>query len=108
MREIKAIIKPDRLSDVLRALHAMPNLPGVTISTVRGFGRRFPLGSEPVFDEVERIKLEIVVPATIASDVVAAVERAAHTGQFGDGKIFVLPVEHVIKIRSGERDLSAL
>lgn len=108
MREIKAIIRPDRLADVLRALHAMPDLPGVTISTIRGFGRRYPPGGEPTFDEVERVKLEIVVPAVIASDVVRAVERAAHTGQPGDGKIFVLPVEHAVNIRSGERDLSAL
>lgn len=108
MREIKAIIKPNRLSDVLRALHTMPDLPGVTISTVRGFGRRYPLGSEPNYDEVEWVKLEIVVPAAIAADVVQAVERAAHTGQPGDGKIFVIPVEHVVKIRSGERDSGAL
>jgi nitrogen regulatory protein PII len=108
MREIKAIIKPERLPDVLRALHAMADLPGVTISTVRGLGRRYPLESDTTFDEVERIKLEIVVPAAIASDVVEAVERAAHTGQIGDGKIFVIPVEQAVKIRSGERDLSAL
>lgn len=108
MREIKAIIRPERLSDVLKALHAMPDLPGVTISTVRGFGRRYPPGSGPTFDEVERTKLEIVVPAAVASEVVQAVERAAHTGHFGDGKIFVLPVEHAVKIRSGERDSSAL
>ncbi len=108
MREIKAIIRPDRLPDVLRALHAMPDLPGVTVSTVRGFGRRYPLGSEAAYDEVERAKLEIVVPAAIAAEVVQAVERAARTGQPGDGKIFVLTVEHVVKIRSGERDLSAL
>ena len=109
MREIKAIIRPDRLSDVLHVLHAMPNLPGVTISTVRGLGRRYPPeDNDPTFDEVEMTKLEIVVPAGIADDVVHAVERTAHTGSFGDGKIFVLPVEHAIRIRSGERDVNAL
>ena len=109
MREIKAIIKPDRLSDVLRALHTVPNLPGVTVSIVRGFGRR-PSHDEtvPTFDEVEMTKLEVVVPAAVAQDVVRVIERTAHTGQLGDGKIFVLPVEHAVKIRSGERDVSAL
>ncbi len=109
MREIKAIIRPDRLSIVLHALHALPDLPGVTISTVRGVGRRSPPeGKERAFDEVEMTKLEIVVPAAIAQDVVRAIERAAHTGLVGDGKVFVMPVEHAVKIRSGERDSSAL
>ena len=109
MKEIKAIIRPDRLSVVLHALHAMPGLPGVTISTVRGSGRRHPPeGTEHVFDDVEMTKLEIVVPAAMAADVVGAIERAAHTGRVGDGKIFVIPVEHAVKVRSGERDGGAL
>ncbi len=109
MREIKAIIRPDRLSVVLHALHDMRDLPGVTISTVRGFGRRHPPeGTEQAFDDVEMTKLEIVVTADIAQDVVRAIERAAHTGRVGDGKIFVIPVEHAVKIRSGEQDMSAL
>ena len=109
MREIKAIIKPDRLSDVLRALHTMPDLPGATVSSVRGFGKRYPSDTGvPAFDEVEMTKLEIVVPTAIALEVVQVIERAAYTGHVGDGKIFVLPVEHAVKIRSGERDVSAL
>ena len=109
MKEIKAIIRPDRLPLVLHALHAMADLPGVTISTVRGSGRRHPPeGIEHVFDDVEMAKLEIVVPAAMAAEVVAAIERAAHTGRVGDGKIFVVPVEQAVKIRSGERDGSAL
>ena len=109
MREIKAIIRPDRLSVVLHALHGMRDLPGVTISTVRGFGRRYPpAGGEQDFDEVEMTKIEIVVPATIAQEVVRAIEQAAHTGRVGDGKIFMLPVELAVKIRSGEQDVSAL
>ena len=107
--EIKAIIRPDRLSLVLHALHSMPALPGVTISTVRGSGRRLPPhGAELAFDEVEMTKLEIVVPATIADDVVRAIERAAHTGRVGDGKIFLIPVQGAVKIRSGELGLAAL
>ena len=108
MKEVKAIIQPARLSEVLRALHAMPDLPGVTVSTVRGFGRRYPMeGAELEFDEIET-KLEIVVPAAIAQDVIHAIERAALTGRVGDGKIFLIPVESALKIRSGEQDASAL
>ena len=108
IQEIKAIIRPERLPQVLHALHTVPDLPGVTISTVRGFGRRYPLGPETAFDEVEMMKLEIVVPTALAQDVVHLIERSAHTGRVGDGKIFVIPVEAVIRIRSGERDGSAL
>lgn len=108
IREIKAIIRPERLSEVMQALHTVPNLPGVTVSTVRGFGRRYPHGPEMAWDEVEMTKLEIVVPTTLAQDVVHLIERSAHTGGVGDGKIFVIPVEVAIKIRSGERDVSAL
>ena len=109
MKEIKAIIRPDRLPGVLHALHAMPDLPGVTISTVRGVGRRSPPeAGEQAFDQVEMTKIEIVVSAAIADDVVRAIERAAHTGRVGDGKIFVISVEHAVKIRSGEHDVIAL
>lgn len=109
MKEIKAIIRPDRLSVVLQALHGMPDLPGVTVSTVRGFGRRYPTeGTGEEFDEVEMTKLEVVVPAAVAQDVARAIERAAHTGRMGDGKVFIIPVEHAVKIRSGEWDVNAL
>ncbi len=108
MKEIKAIIRPERLREVLRGLHAMPDLPGVTISTVRGFGRRHPIDAEQLFDEVEMTKLEIVVSAAVAPEVVHILERTAHTGRVGDGKIFVIPVDQAVKIRSGERDAGAL
>lgn len=109
MKEIKAIIRSDRLSIVLHALHDMQDLPGVTISTVRGLGRRHPPEEgERVFDEVEMTKLEVVVPAAVADDVARAIERAAHTGRVGDGKVFIIPVERAVKIRSGEWDVSAL
>ena len=109
MKEIKAIIRPERLSTVLQALHDMPQLPGVTVSHVRGFGRQFPpeKGGE-TFAAVDMAKLEIVVPTELAMEVVGTIERAAHTGHVGDGKIFVLPVEHAVKVRSGERDGRAL
>ena len=108
MREIKAIIRPQRLAAVLRALHEIRDLPGVTVSTVRGIGRVPQAGADADFDEVEMTKLEVVVPAATAEQVVAVIERAAHTGRVGDGKIFTLPVEHALKIRSGEKDRSAL
>lgn len=108
MREIKAIIRPDRLQQVLQALHTVPNLPGVTVSTVRGFGRRYPPGPEAAFDEIAMTKLEIVVPISLTTDVVQLIERSAHTGGGGDGKIFVIPVEGATRIRSGERGASAL
>ena len=108
MSEIKAIIRPQRLPAVLRVLHEIRDLPGVTVSTVRGIGRVPQAGADADFDEVEMTKLEVVVPAAIAEQVVAVIERAAHTGRVGDGKIFSLPVEHALKIRSGEKDLSAL
>ena len=108
MREIKAIIRPLRLPAVLRALHEIRDLTGVTVSTVRGIGRVPQAGADADFDEVEMTKLEVVVPAAIAEQVVDVIARAAHTGRVGDGKIFTLPVEHALKIRSGEKDLSAL
>lgn len=109
MKEIKAVIRPERLSAVLHALHGITDLPGVTTSTVRGYGRRYP--PEEVgeaFDDVEMTKLEIVVVDAIAQQVVQTIQHAAHTGGVGDGKIFMIPVEHAVKIRSGERDGSAL
>lgn len=109
MREIKAIIRPERLGDVLRALHDIPSLPGVTVSQIRGFGRRYPPDDTfLVYDEVPMTKLEVVTPVALAEVVVRTIERAAHSGLGGDGKIFVLPVEQAIRIRSGDRGHDAL
>jgi nitrogen regulatory protein P-II 1 len=109
MKEIKAIIRPERLSDVLRALHRMPRLPGVTVSHVRGFGRQVPADPEgDAFAAVDMTKLEIVVPTELATGVVSVIERAAHTGRAGDGKIFIASVDSAVRVRSGERDLTAL
>jgi nitrogen regulatory protein P-II 1 len=109
MKEIKAIIRPERLESVLHALHLMPQLPGLTVSRVTGYGRRFPVEDAGVaFADVDMAKLEIVVPTELAPTVVSAIEQAAHTGHVGDGKIFVSVVEHAVKVRSGERDALAL
>jgi nitrogen regulatory protein P-II 1 len=109
MKEIKAIIRPERVLGVLQALHAMPRLPGVTVSQVRGFGRRMPPDPDgEAFCAVDMTKVEIVVPAELADEVVSAIERAAHTGRYGDGKIFTVAVDGAVRVRSGERDVSAL
>lgn len=109
IKEIKAIIRPERLSAVLQALHQMPRLPGVTVSHVRGFGRRVPADPDgEAFDAVDMAKLEIVIATELVNDVVHTIERAAHTGRAGDGKIFMVPVEGAVRVRSGERDVLAL
>ena len=85
--EVKAIIRPERMDDVVQGLHEIPELPGVTVSLVRGLGRR--VWTQPVGDreygETEMVKLEIVVTNQLLPRVVGAVERAAHTGRAGDG-----------------------
>jgi len=108
MKEIKAIIRPERLPDVLKALHEMPELPGVTVSHVRGFGKRVPRDDSEPFAAIDMTKLEIVVSSTTAPKVVAVIRRAAHTGGAGDGNIFMSTVDEALKIRSGERNLDAL
>lgn len=103
MQEIRAIIRTERLLDVVHALQALPDMPGLTVSTVRGFGRRAPAPPEgtPVFDEVPLSKLEAVVPAGMTSRVVDAILSGARTGRPGDGKIFIAPVSAAVQIRDG-------
>jgi nitrogen regulatory protein P-II 1 len=113
MKEIKAIIQPFMLSKVVEALKEIEELPGVTVSDVRGFGRARGVGSpHPVLDEgveyVKKAKLEIVVPDRLVERVLRIIVDKAHTGNPGDGKIFVLPVFEVMKIRSGERGEAAI
>ena len=106
MKEIKAIIRPFVLDRVIDALEEIPDLPGITMSDVRGFGKAKE-SADPMRD-VKKIKLEIMVPDSMAQEVVDRIARAAHTGNPGDGKIFVISVEDVIKIRTGERGLDAI
>ena len=108
MKEIKAIIRVHQLDAVLNALHTHPELPGVTVSTVRGFGRtvgRNETGSNvPVqYGTVEMIKLECVVNDEDVDDIVDMMRQASHTGNVGDGKICVYTVELMVKIRTGIR-----
>lgn len=108
MQEIKAVIRLGRLDAVLHALHEM-DLPGVTISEVRGVGRRLDVPDEEVqYGEVRMAKLEIVVPESLVTPVITAIETAARTGRPGDGKVFVSPVSDALRIRTGDRDDAAL
>ena len=109
MREIKAIVRTDRLEEVLHALRAIEGLPGITISVVRGVGRtRGGDADTGGFGEVQMAKLEIVVEPEVENSVVDAIVGAAYTGRPGDGKIFVYPVARVVRIRTSEENAQAL
>ena len=102
MREIKAIIRRERVPDVIGALHERADLPGVTIFFVQGVGQRAGESGPLQYGEVEMAKIETVVPADLAPWVVDTIKRAAFTGRAGDGEIFVVSVEQAVQIRSGE------
>ena len=113
MKEIKAIIQPFMLEKVIEALENIPHLPGVTVSDVRGFGRgRAGCATDKVVEGavtyVKKTKLEIVVPDSMVDEVVRAIQNHAHTGNPGDGKIFVYAVDDVVKIRTGESGEKAI
>jgi nitrogen regulatory protein P-II 1 len=106
MKKIEAIIKPFKLEEVKEALAAM-GIEGMTVTEVKGFGRQkghteIYRGSEYTVDFLPKVKLEIVVSDETAAKVVAAIVGAAKTGKIGDGKVFVLPVEQAIRIRTEE------
>jgi nitrogen regulatory protein P-II 1 len=112
MKKIEAIIKPFRLDDVKDALKEV-GVQGMTALEVKGFGRQkghteHYRGAEYTVDFVPKVKVEVVVSDEMAARTVEAIERAAKTGKIGDGKIFVLPVEETVRIRTGERGEGAL
>jgi len=112
MKKIEAIIKPFKLDEVKEALSRV-GVDGLTVSEVKGFGRQkghteLYRGAEYVVDFLPKIKLEIVVTADLVEKVVEAIVGAANTGKIGDGKIFVLPLEEAIRIRTGERGSEAV
>jgi len=112
MKKVEAIIKPFKLDEVKEALSAI-GIQGLTVSEIKGFGRQkghteLYRGAEYVVDFLPKVKLEIIVPDDKVSDVVGAIEKSAKTGRIGDGKIFVLPVEEVVRIRTGERGSDAI
>ena len=112
MKKIEAVIKPFKLDEVKEALSAI-GVQGLTVSEVKGFGRQkghteLYRGAEYVVDFLPKIKLEIAVADDLADKVVEAIAGAANTGRIGDGKIFVLPIEQAVRIRTGERGDEAL
>ena len=112
MKLITAIIKPFRLDDVRNAL-AEAGIQGMTVSEVKGFGRQrghteLYRGAEYVVDFLPKAKIEVAVPDERVDQVTEAIITSAKTGKLGDGKIFVTPLEHVIRIRTGETDQGAL
>ena len=112
MKKIEVIIKPFKLDDVRDALSEM-GVTGVTVTEVKGFGRQkghteLYRGAEYVVDFLPKIKLEVVVPADRVAACIDVITAAARTGKIGDGKIFVLPVEQVVRIRTGETGPDAI
>ena len=112
MKKIEAIIKPFKLDDVREALGDI-GISGMTVSEVKGFGRQkghteLYRGAEYVVDFLPKIKVEVVVTDDRVAQVVDVIMETARTGKIGDGKIFVLPVEQVTRIRTGETDGNAI
>ncbi|MDH7501986.1 MAG: P-II family nitrogen regulator [Verrucomicrobiota bacterium] len=106
MKKIEAVIKPFKLEDVKDAL-ANAGVQGMTVIEVKGFGRQkghteIYRGSEYTVDFVPKLKIEIVLPDNAVESAIEAIAAAARTGKIGDGKIFVLPVEQALRIRTGE------
>ncbi|HET7289818.1 MAG TPA: P-II family nitrogen regulator [Thermodesulfobacteriota bacterium] len=112
MKKVEAIIKPFKLDDVKEALKEI-GVQGLTVTEVKGFGRQkghteLYRGAEYVIDFLPKIKLEIVVSDDMVTKVIDAIMDSAKTGKIGDGKIFIIPMEEVIRIRTGERGEDAI
>ena len=112
MKLIEAIIKPFKLDEVKDALNEI-GIEGITVSEVKGFGRQkghteLYRGAEYVVDFIPKIKLEIAVDDELVAKVVETIENTAKTGRIGDGKIFILPLEDAVRIRTGEKGREAI
>ena len=112
MKKVEAIIKPFKLDEVKEALHKL-GVQGLTVTEVKGFGRQkghteLYRGAEYVVDFLPKIKLEVVISDEMVDKVVGAIIESAGTGRIGDGKIFILPLEEVIRIRTRERGPEAV
>jgi nitrogen regulatory protein P-II 1 len=112
MKKIEAIIKPHRLENVKSALTQV-GIQGMTVSEIRGFGRQKGhkeqyRGAEYTVDLVPKVKVEVVIPDSAVQAAVEAILRAAKTGEIGDGKIFVYPLESAVRIRTGEKGDQAI
>ncbi len=112
MKKVEAIIKPFKLDEVKDALTEV-GVQGMTVTEVKGFGRtggkkEVYRGSAYVVDFMPKVKVDVVVPDHMVSSVIDAIEKTAKTGKIGDGKIFVIPVEEAVRIRTGERGEDAI
>ena len=112
MKKVEAIIKPFKLDEVKDAL-AKDGIQGMTVSEVKGFGRQkghteLYRGAEYVVDFLPKVKIELLLDDTTAGKAAAIIETTARTGRIGDGKIFICPVDDVIRIRTGERGEQAI
>ena len=112
MRKVEAIIKPFKLDEVKEAL-ARAGVEGLTVTEVKGFGRQkghtdLYRGAEYVIDFVGKVKIEMILDDAKAVQVVEVIRRAARTGKIGDGKIFIMPVDEAMRIRTGERGTDAV
>jgi nitrogen regulatory protein P-II 2 len=112
MKMIIAVIKPSRLDEVIDAV-TRAGASGLTVTEVRGYGRQkgkteVYRGAEYEIRLVPKVRLEIAVPAALAPAIVAALAAAANTGKIGDGKVFVMDLESVLRIRTGEQDANAI
>ncbi|MCS5479290.1 P-II family nitrogen regulator [Corynebacterium hylobatis] len=112
MKLVTAVVKPFTLNDIREALNAL-DVGGMTVSEAQGYGQQrghseVYRGAEYATDFVPKVKVEVVVADEQLGDVLDAVTRSAYTGKMGDGKVWVTPVEHVIRVRTGDRDEAAL
>jgi nitrogen regulatory protein P-II 1 len=112
MKLIEAIIKPFKLDEVKDALNEI-GIEGITVSEVKGFGRQkghteLYRGAEYVVDFIPKIKMEIAVSDELVAKVVETIQNTAKTGRIGDGKIFVIPIEEAVRIRTGEKGSDAI
>jgi nitrogen regulatory protein PII len=112
VKKIEAVIKPFKLDDVKDALHDV-GVSGITVTEVKGFGRQkghteLYRGAEYVIDFLPKVKIEVVVEDVLVENVIEAITQAARTGRIGDGKIFVVPIEEAVRIRTGDRGADAI
>jgi nitrogen regulatory protein P-II 1 len=112
MKLIEAIIKPFKLDEVKDALHEI-GIEGITVSEVKGFGRQkghteLYRGAEYVVDFIPKVKIEIAVADELVAKIVETIENTAKTGRIGDGKIFIIPLDEAVRIRTGEKGNEAI
>lgn len=112
MKLVEAIIKPFKLDEVKNALNEI-GIEGITVSEVKGFGRQkghteLYRGAEYVVDFIPKVKIEIAVVDEMVAKVVETIEAAAKTGRIGDGKIFILPLDDAVRVRTGEKGIDAV